>query len=463
MPVVTGEQKLYVAVERAADIRGVLALKQEFPKLDIGAGRRDRRLAGCGGHRRSRCAGDRQWAGRSACQLRTTRRKPEQCRAARASRGEGGAQRCDHAGSAPLAAGGGQSCRAHSACRGATGMAWGKAFAAISSVPAEISGMGGKAGVLKPGALGDVVLWDGDPLEVGLRPDSGVHRRGVEQSLESHQSGLRDRYRDLDEKHLAEGLRLVGSAATRAISPRRIMRGGWGMDESLVGLIAANVAFVGSHFAMSHPLRAPMVKATGARAGFRRPILSSALRRWAGSISPFKAAPPADLPGSGDIGWIIATVLTLPAMILLAGSLIGNPGTANTDGRSPGPRDPKRCLQGDPPSDDVGDRAVGALAHRAVVEHPYPDRRAGDGRPRAGRCAVAGPQERDSDGRSLGRVGKQDQLLAAMGQAVVCFGPLPLGVGAALFPRLQLAAPVAGRHSGGGVEVAGMRRPATRP
>jgi len=96
------------------------------------------------------------------------------------------------------------------------------------------------------------------------------------------------------------------------------------MDESLVGLIAANVAVVGSHFAMSHPLRAPMVKALGA-GGFQAAysLVSFATLGWV--YFAFKAAPPADLPGSGDIGWIIATVLTLPAMILLAGSLIGNP------------------------------------------------------------------------------------------------------------------------------------------
>ena len=35
VPVVTGQQKLYIAVERAADIRAVLALKAEYPKLDI--------------------------------------------------------------------------------------------------------------------------------------------------------------------------------------------------------------------------------------------------------------------------------------------------------------------------------------------------------------------------------------------------------------------------------------------
>ena len=32
------------------------------------------------------------------------------------------------------------------------------------------------------------------------------------------------------------------------------------MDNTLAEVVAANVAFVGSHFAMSHPLRAPMVK-----------------------------------------------------------------------------------------------------------------------------------------------------------------------------------------------------------
>jgi imidazolonepropionase-like amidohydrolase len=81
---------------------------------------------------------------------------------------------------------------------GASGMEWGKAFAAISSVPAAISGMGGKAGVLKPGALGDVVMWSGDPLEVGSVPTK-VFIAGVEQDLTNHQTRLRDRYIDLDE------------------------------------------------------------------------------------------------------------------------------------------------------------------------------------------------------------------------------------------------------------------------
>jgi imidazolonepropionase-like amidohydrolase len=84
---------------------------------------------------------------------------------------------------------------------GADGLSWGQAFAAISSVPARISGMGGRAGVLAPGAAGDVVVWDGDPLELGAMP-TRVYIDGVEQPLENHQSRLRDRYRDLDESDL---------------------------------------------------------------------------------------------------------------------------------------------------------------------------------------------------------------------------------------------------------------------
>lgn len=96
------------------------------------------------------------------------------------------------------------------------------------------------------------------------------------------------------------------------------------MDGHIITLIAANVAFVGTHFAMSHPLRAPLVKALGA-GGFQiaYTLVSFATLAWV--YFAFIAAPPADLPGSGNIGWIAATIITFPAMILLAGSFIGNP------------------------------------------------------------------------------------------------------------------------------------------
>lgn len=96
------------------------------------------------------------------------------------------------------------------------------------------------------------------------------------------------------------------------------------MGEGLFELIAANAAFVGMHFLMSHPLRAPLVKALGAN-GFQiaYTIVSAATLAWV--YFAFVSAPTGDLPGSGQAGWIIATVLTLPAMVLLAGSLFGNP------------------------------------------------------------------------------------------------------------------------------------------
>ncbi len=96
------------------------------------------------------------------------------------------------------------------------------------------------------------------------------------------------------------------------------------MDNTLAEVVAGNVAFVGSHFAMSHPLRAPMVKLL--REGgfsFAYTLVSFATLYWV--YAAFTKAPAGDLGGSGEAGWIIATVLTLPAMVLFAGSMAGNP------------------------------------------------------------------------------------------------------------------------------------------
>ena len=49
--------------------------------------------------------------------------------------------------------------------------------------------------------MGDLVIWDGDPLEVGSMPVK-VFIDGVEQPLDNHQSRLKERYRDLDESDL---------------------------------------------------------------------------------------------------------------------------------------------------------------------------------------------------------------------------------------------------------------------
>lgn len=96
------------------------------------------------------------------------------------------------------------------------------------------------------------------------------------------------------------------------------------MDWDLIILAEANLAFVGSHFIMSHPLRVPMVRALGEK-GFSLAYTAVSFATLGWVYFAFIAAPPADLPGSGEAGWIIATALTWPAMVLLAGSLVGNP------------------------------------------------------------------------------------------------------------------------------------------
>ena len=73
------------------------------------------------------------------------------------------------------------------------------------------------------------------------------------------------------------------------------------MNEALIELVAANTAFVGTHFAMSHPLRTPLVKVLGDM-GFQiaYSLVSIATLVWV--YFAYKAAPAADLSGSGEIG-----------------------------------------------------------------------------------------------------------------------------------------------------------------
>lgn len=78
---------------------------------------------------------------------------------------------------------------------GAAGLDWGQAFAAISSRPAEAIGMGGEFGSLRAGRRGDVVMWDGDPLEIGSAAVR-VYIDGVEQPLATRQDKLKQRYFD---------------------------------------------------------------------------------------------------------------------------------------------------------------------------------------------------------------------------------------------------------------------------
>ena len=192
VPVVTGRQPLYVRAERAADIRMALALKTDFPALKlviVGATEGwtvAKELAASGVPVLATPLNDLP---ANFEQLGATQSNVGRMAAAGVKVGLGAFG--DQPRYAPQYAG---NMVALTKVPGASGLDWGRAFAAISSVPASILGMGDKFGSLKPGLAGDVVIWDGDPLE----NRSGVVRvmiDGVEQSLVNHQTKLRDRYK----------------------------------------------------------------------------------------------------------------------------------------------------------------------------------------------------------------------------------------------------------------------------
>ena len=103
--------------------------------------------------------------------------------------------------------------------------------------------------------------------------------------------------------------------------------GGTGM------VLAAMVAFVGTHFVMSHPLRAPLVGALGER-GFMGiySLVSLVTLGWV--VFAYRAAPAtAALWGVGDALWAFVTIVMLIASVLLMGSLIGNPALPDPGGK----------------------------------------------------------------------------------------------------------------------------------
>lgn len=78
----------------------------------------------------------------------------------------------------------------------AHGMDHTEALRAITLYPARIWGIADEYGSLEPGKVANVVVWEGDPLEL-LTPVANVLIRGQEVPLVSRETLLRDRYLDL--------------------------------------------------------------------------------------------------------------------------------------------------------------------------------------------------------------------------------------------------------------------------
>jgi imidazolonepropionase-like amidohydrolase len=89
---------------------------------------------------------------------------------------------------------------------GASGLRWGEALAMITSRPAEVLGLGREIGSLTPGRRADVVIWSDDPLQVSSNADM-VWIDGVQQPMDTRQTKLRDRYKDLARDVLPEAYR----------------------------------------------------------------------------------------------------------------------------------------------------------------------------------------------------------------------------------------------------------------
>src|SRR5690606_11284945 len=75
----------------------------------------------------------------------------------------------------------------------AHGLPWEAALAGLTRVPARTFGVDGEVGAIAPGLRADLVLWDGDPLDVASLA-SRVWFDGRAIDMRSRQTELRDRY-----------------------------------------------------------------------------------------------------------------------------------------------------------------------------------------------------------------------------------------------------------------------------
>jgi imidazolonepropionase-like amidohydrolase len=196
VPVVTGKMPLYVHVESGPDILQVIALKKEFPALRlviVGASEGwtvAREIAAAKVPVLASALNDlpASFEGLAATQSNVGRMKRAGVMLGLGIIDDNDERQAQYLGQYA------GNLVALTKVPGASGLSWAEAFAAITSGPAEIAGLGGEIGSLRPGRRADVVIWSGDPLELSSAPEK-LWIDGVEQSLETRQSRLLKRYR----------------------------------------------------------------------------------------------------------------------------------------------------------------------------------------------------------------------------------------------------------------------------
>ena len=192
LPVLDGTMPLVVHVERASDIRQVLTLTRRFPRLKL-------ILAGVG---EGWMVAQEIAAARVPVMASAIADLPasfEQLAATESNVGR--LQRAGVTVGVLFDGSGGEHVLTQFAGNlvaigkvpGAAGLDWGQAFATITSKPAQVMGLDAEIGSLRAGRRADVVLWDGDPLELSSLPVQ-VWIDGKPQSTRSRQIRLRDRY-----------------------------------------------------------------------------------------------------------------------------------------------------------------------------------------------------------------------------------------------------------------------------
>jgi uncharacterized membrane protein len=133
-----------------------------------------------------------------------------------------------------------------------------------------------------------------------------------------------------------------------------------------MGLLFFAIAFVGTHFLMSHPLRGPLVRSVG-EGPFRGIYVIVSLITFGLMIYFYRIIgrePP--LWAAGDAIWLVGTLLMWFASILLVGSFIRNPAFPGARGPVGGPSGVFAITR----HPMMWSFAIWAIVHLAVVAMP---------------------------------------------------------------------------------------------
>lgn len=202
-PVLNGQMPVVVWAERVADIRQVLRLRTEFPKLRI-------IIAGAA---EGWMVADELAAAKVPVIVNALQNLPDAFerlgstmnnvgRLARAGVTVAlGTMARDEAHQARLVVQDAANLVGQARVPGGTGLSWEEALKTVTLNPAKIFGVDKELGSLEPGKAADVVVWSGDPFDLTQAP-TNVLIAGKEVKMESRQTKLRDRYNGLHNETL---------------------------------------------------------------------------------------------------------------------------------------------------------------------------------------------------------------------------------------------------------------------